>query len=282
MYTTRVRETILVYMSGALGDVILTSPALALVREWRPGACIHWITPASAHELYPTLHDGWTDINAASVAELFSEGAAASIARHGLWREAREAVVFESAESVLVRQLAGVLAVRAVDARPCACGGEHYSKWVWQRTVEALGQASEFRVPVPALRVPYEAPERPYAIVHPGSGSAKKCAPAELIWRVCEDAARGQRWRWVMLEGESDGEACAALQACWRGRVTRLRVANLRELGWYLAHAAYYVGHDSGVSHLAGVVGARGTVLFGPTDPTVWRPLGEHLKVYRF
>jgi len=39
--------------------------------------------------------------------------------------------------------------------------------------------------------------------------------------------------------------------------------------------ATAFVGNDSGVSHLAAAVGASGIVIFGPTDPARWRPLGS-------
>jgi ADP-heptose:LPS heptosyltransferase len=39
--------------------------------------------------------------------------------------------------------------------------------------------------------------------------------------------------------------------------------------------AAGFVGNDSGVSHLAAAVGAPGVVIYGPTDPARWRPLGR-------
>jgi ADP-heptose:LPS heptosyltransferase len=39
------------------------------------------------------------------------------------------------------------------------------------------------------------------------------------------------------------------------------------------------VGNDSGVTHLAAAVGTRTVALFGPTDPAIWRPLGEHVIV---
>ena len=38
--------------------------------------------------------------------------------------------------------------------------------------------------------------------------------------------------------------------------------------------ASAFVGSDSGVSHLAAAVGTAGVVIFGPTDPARWRPMG--------
>jgi ADP-heptose:LPS heptosyltransferase len=42
------------------------------------------------------------------------------------------------------------------------------------------------------------------------------------------------------------------------------------------------VGNDSGVSHLAGLSGARAFVLFGPSSAQVWRPLGPRVSVRTF
>src|SRR5262249_11303616 len=49
-----------------------------------------------------------------------------------------------------------------------------------------------------------------------------------------------------------------------------------------VAGASRYVGNDSGVSHLAGALGRRGVVLFGPTRPERWRPLGGALAALPF
>ncbi|MEO8601258.1 MAG: glycosyltransferase family 9 protein, partial [bacterium] len=39
-----------------------------------------------------------------------------------------------------------------------------------------------------------------------------------------------------------------------------------------LARGHRYLGNDSGISHLAGIVGARGIAVFGDTDPAIWHP----------
>ncbi len=46
-----------------------------------------------------------------------------------------------------------------------------------------------------------------------------------------------------------------------------------------LRHAGLFVGNDSGLSHLAAVVGAPTLVLFGPTDPRLWAPIGPRVTV---
>jgi hypothetical protein len=48
-----------------------------------------------------------------------------------------------------------------------------------------------------------------------------------------------------------------------------------------LAQAALYVGHDSGLTHLAGALGLPTVAIFGPTEPTRWAPRGKLVSVIR-
>jgi heptosyltransferase-2 len=42
-----------------------------------------------------------------------------------------------------------------------------------------------------------------------------------------------------------------------------------------------FIGHDSGISHLATAVGANCILLFGPTNPDVWAPKNDNVRVLR-
>jgi ADP-heptose:LPS heptosyltransferase len=46
-----------------------------------------------------------------------------------------------------------------------------------------------------------------------------------------------------------------------------------------IAHANTFVGHDSGLTHLAAALHVPTIALFGPTDPRRWAPRGPHVKV---
>ncbi|MGE0682262.1 MAG: glycosyltransferase family 9 protein, partial [Candidatus Binatia bacterium] len=65
----------------------------------------------------------------------------------------------------------------------------------------------------------------------------------------------------------------------WRTVGETVTGLSLIQVAALLSRAELYLGNDSGVSHLAGAVGARGLVLFGPTQPQKWRPLGGSLSV---
>ena len=114
-------------------------------------------------------------------------------------------------------------------------------------------------------------------VVHPGSGGQRKRWRAEGFRQVVQ---------WWRESGERDvlivlGPAEAEEEDYWRrcGLVeTSLELAQIASI---LIRASRYIGNDSGVSHLAGAVGAQGVVIFGPTRPEQWHPLGGGLKVIK-
>ena len=64
----------------------------------------------------------------------------------------------------------------------------------------------------------------------------------------------------------------------------RTRVAQslaLADLARRLAGCRAFIGHDSGISHLAAAVGLPGVVLWGDTAPEVWRPPSDKVIVLR-
>ena len=81
------------------------------------------------------------------------------------------------------------------------------------------------------------------------------------------------------------GNVCCAVIKLDKGfDVERLRrrIAESPIMNW-LARARIYIGNDSGITHLAAAVGTPVLALYGPaSDPTVWAPRGEHVRVGRW
>jgi ADP-heptose:LPS heptosyltransferase len=115
-------------------------------------------------------------------------------------------------------------------------------------------------------------------LVHPGSGSAAKNWPAEQFAAVIRALDRPVR----LVVGEADSRPVSRVEACLGRRLERLEQASLADLATRLAGCHAYLGNDSGVSHLAGLCGARTVVMFGSTDPNVWRPLGPNVAILAF
>jgi heptosyltransferase-3 len=115
-------------------------------------------------------------------------------------------------------------------------------------------------------------------LIHPGSGSSAKNWPAQRFAETIRALDRPVR----LIVGEADAPAALEVEAHLGRSLPRLSNAPLEDLAARLAGCQAYLGNDSGVSHLAGLCGARSTVLFGPTSPTVWHPVGPHVQVMSF
>ena len=47
-----------------------------------------------------------------------------------------------------------------------------------------------------------------------------------------------------------------------------------------LSHANVFIGNDSGITHIAAGLGVRTFTMFGPTNPTVYKPIGPDVTVF--
>lgn len=115
----------------------------------------------------------------------------------------------------------------------------------------------------PALvpRIPLTGPRHGRIILHPFSGSAKKNWPLTHFQALA--AALG-RVDWTCGPEESLAGA--------------VRFDDLAELGRWISGASLFIGNDSGITHLAAAVGTPTLALFGPSDPSIWCPAGDHVR----
>jgi heptosyltransferase-2 len=82
--------------------------------------------------------------------------------------------------------------------------------------------------------------------------------------------------------GEADYPQLARLREAWRGRsIHTAQDVPLPELAAILQQARLFLGHDSGISHIAAAAGAPSLLLFGPTDPEIWAPPAGGVRVIR-
>jgi len=115
-------------------------------------------------------------------------------------------------------------------------------------------------------RIPCDVPRDNFAVIHPFSGSARKNWPLEKFRQLARGLERAMRVRWCA--GPDDPPLDGAV-----------RIDDLYELARWLAGARLYVGNDSGITHLAAAVGTPVLALFGPSDPGIWAPRGENVRV---
>ena len=125
---------------------------------------------------------------------------------------------------------------------------------------------------------------QPVVAIHPGSGSRQKNWPIEK-WIAMMSKGRcsntGEAPSLVVISGEADAAETEQLEREWRDRnVCFAKNLPLPDLAGVLANSIF-IGHDSGISHLAAAAGANCILLFGPTHPDVWAPANANVQVLK-
>ena len=115
-----------------------------------------------------------------------------------------------------------------------------------------------------------------FIAIFPGSGSSKKNWPIEKFCALAD--LLHVKTPAVFICGPAEDSVEKVLHAS--GHVTT-KNQPLGTIAAIARRASAFVGNDSGVSHLAAATGTRGAVLFGPTDPAKWRPLGRVTVLHR-
>lgn len=119
---------------------------------------------------------------------------------------------------------------------------------------------------------------RPLVVIHPGSGSRHKCvAPGLLIRLLKEYASNGIVP--LVVAGPADMDQVAYLQRTYARPFRLLQDLNLLSMAAVIAQTDCFIGHDSGLTHLAACLHVPTVALFGPTDPYRWAPRGSHVRV---
>jgi ADP-heptose:LPS heptosyltransferase len=128
-------------------------------------------------------------------------------------------------------------------------------------------QAGEWPAPPFA---PYVRPPRPYCVLHLGASNPHKLWPAER-WRAVLAWAESRGYPAVLSTGKGEEGLAQAVDPESRrtGLAGRLDLAQMWDL---LRQAAFVVCPDTGVAHLARIVGVPTVALYGPGSPLTTGP----------
>ena len=268
---------ILVLRGGALGDLILTLPLLREIRNSYRDAATHlWGICPQARLATPALVDRVERLDAAEFAPLFVTGQMPTIVQRRLEAFDLAISLISDPDMTVARNLAAA-GVKRVIGGSCRVRPGVHAVYQLAAVLDQLGLT--LHDPVPRLPVGPNLNKRSCLGFHLGSGSAAKNWPIDR-WIALTESLDGLFDDFLLVGGEADNELVR--QFCSRCRMRRLRSllnANLSELSRALHECRIFVGHDTGVTHLAAAVGTPTIALFGATDPAVWAPLGEHVRV---
>jgi heptosyltransferase-2 len=117
-------------------------------------------------------------------------------------------------------------------------------------------------------------------VFHAGSGSETKNWPIEN-WIKLGDDLLSHGHQLLILTGEADRKRTEQLRLAWKTDAVRFAENLPLPQIAALVEKAVFVGHDSGISHIAAAAGAQCLLLFGWTDPAIWAPANQNVTVLR-
>ena len=277
----------LIIRPGAIGDSLLTFPVLQALRARVDQP---WVTLVSNPAILPLaqalgLAEEVSDYGDARWSQLF-------LATHQLtgnrdpladrlhhfdraigWLRDPDGVVEHNLRA------AGIASVDMAPGRPPQGQRLHIVQYL-AHTVNVEVEMGQIVYQLPQSVKPSE---QPIIAIHPGSGGRHKCWPASSFAAVIT-----QLWKRgisvLLLAGPADQETLTAtlsyLASPPNPAQLRLLVnAPLLEVAQQIQQCQGYLGNDSGLTHLAALLGVPTLALFGPSDPLIWRPVGPVVHV---
>lgn len=278
------RGKILVIRGGAIGDFILTLPAIAALRRQFSQACLevlgypHIVQLALAARLVDRVRF----IEARPLAGFFARDGELAEEMRDYFSEFDLIVSYLYDPDEIFRRNVGrctgapfIAGPHRPDERAKLPAAKVY--------LQPLERLAIFDAdPVPQLTLEHQPATLNHLALMPGSGSPRKNWP-ELNWAdLLQHLVNATSFDLLLVGGEAETERLQRLAAALPP--ARFRVAQslpLAELGSRLQSCAGFIGPDSGISHLAAALGLPGIVLWGDTVQEVWRPPSAKVVVLR-
>ncbi|MDE2810731.1 MAG: glycosyltransferase family 9 protein [Gemmatimonadota bacterium] len=270
-------SAITIFRGGAIGDFVLTLPAIDAVRRAFPDADLRLIGRPATLALGPAA--SVLDGEDPRLIALHRDGSLPPATRQIFAATQRVLAYAVDSQQHFGPQLRRAVAgpVLLWDPRPPADFRGHIvdhllgplRQWglpVCNRTPHIELQPDDYGY-VDALTA---APE---VVIHLGSGSPAKCWPL-ANFHALASALQKRGWHTALLCGPVERERQTSV-----GSLPALHPPDLRSLAGLLAKTALFIGNDSGPGHIAAAVGTPTLTLFGPTDLGLWAPCGRRSQV---
>lgn len=107
--------------------------------------------------------------------------------------------------------------------------------------------------------------------MHPGAGARIKCWSPEKFGELCK-MLRSIGAKVVLIGGKGENDIVDRILAIEPHCDLVTRELPLREIAAIVHCAAFHVGNDSGLTHLAGAVETATVAIFGPSASKTWGP----------
>jgi heptosyltransferase III len=283
---------ILIIRPGAIGDTLVTLPVIQTLREQFNSVYITLVGNAAvlplalAAGIVDEVHDyqetRWSQLFLSVNNKRVRDEKLSAILQH-----TRLAICWLSDPGGIVEhnlRAAGIQQVIVAPGRPDISNSEtvHITTYL----AKTIGLTVQKPLHIMSLSLPsvaQKASQTGIVAVHPGSGGAYKCWPVERFAEVIYHL--WQRDKAVLVPaGPAEEERLSVLRTLlhtdFPSRECEFLVdAPLITVAQRLQQCQCYIGNDSGLTHLAAMLGLPTLALFGPSNPLVWHPPGPYVTV---
>ncbi len=285
---------ILVIRGGAVGDFILTLPALRLLRENFPDAHIEILGYRHIVSLAEQRYyaDATRSIEYGPLARFFNPKSDLDPELSEYFASFNQIISYiYDPDELFATSLRKAGVKNLIVAPPKVVESEAHAAHQLAAPLEKLAlwlddPASRFypsEEDLTQARALLPLDRKPFISLHIGSGSETKNWPLDRwLTLVRQLDSLYPQAHFIYVSGESDGERMKALLPVLpRERFTQVDNQRLPILGAVFTECALHIGHDTGVSHLAAAAGTPTLLLFGPTNPDIWAPANPNVTVLK-
>jgi heptosyltransferase-2 len=284
LFVQPARGKILVIRGGAMGDFILTLPAIAALRRQFPEAHLEVLGYPHIIELARAggLVDRAQSIEARALAGFFARRGKLAADLADYFSEFDIIVSYLYDPDEIFKTNVGLCSTAQFIVgpyRPKETEKVHATK-VYLQPLERLAIFDADHWPRISLKPEHSSLNQ--IAVHPGSGSEKKNWP-EVKWAaLLQHLVDSTDFNLLLIGGEAEGERLQRLAAALPPARTKVAQSlPLTDLARLIQQSAAFIGHDSGISHLAAAVGTPGVILWANTAEEIWRPPHDHVVVLK-
>jgi len=271
-------ESLLIIHQGALGDFILTFPALTRLQQYyKPIDVLCQNQLGKLAKLLGFAQHGYPS-EAAYFASLFSDRIDPKIKT--ILKQYENIILFTLSADLekSINRVTANLSCR-LPPKPPAHHRIHVAQFVLEHIYNCglitKADVNLDDIPLPVIPRALQPPHK--ILLHPGAGSIRKRWPVSNFIQV-EAALQADGLKPEFVLGPAEESLADDLQ-CPQRLVHVLD--DLPELVALLKSAGGFIGNDSGASHLAAYLGLPTTVIFGPADPVRWAPVGRSVQIVR-
>jgi ADP-heptose:LPS heptosyltransferase len=271
-------EKLLIIHQGALGDFILTFPAIIRLQKYY--GVIDVLCQSGIGKLAKALGlvEKWYPLEAAYVASLFTDQIDSKIKT--LLTPYANIILFTLSDRLeqTIRHITSVPTC-CISPKPPEYVRTPLTEFVLENLVNCglikIADAVVEDIPLPRRRNRSKYSDK--VLIHPGAGSIRKRWPMTNFLKV-EAMLKADGLKPEFILGPAEADLVDELQHPDR---TVHALSDLLDLTVFLKSAGGYIGNDSGPSHLAAFLGLPATVIFGPADPKRWTPVGRNVAIVR-